>query len=190
MFFRDAAYADGDGEITPDPTPAWWRPSPSLEELKALKAEGPAPQIKPDPVPCRLPDNRRYRREHACGRNALNRAVLRGFYLPWRGAWPPVWRWDIVPFLRMRRAHSAQAMRWAADVAVVVISTGDEQWTVTLPSAGEGRLSRGDRRGHHKNRRALIRARINRTHRERQAAASCLALLSRRHVRIQPTNAP
>jgi hypothetical protein len=95
--------------------------------------------------------------------------------MPWHGDWPSVWRWDVVPFLRLRRARSEQSMRWA--LGVVLIGIGDDRWTVTVGHRS-GVLWSWILRG------------LEETGRELLATQASSTLRTRRHISIQPTHAP
>lgn len=157
----------GSGDLTPDPAPSWWRPS-----------LGPVPNRTAEEIrPREIPDNRTRRRDRALGRTGLGRALRRGFHLPWYGDWPPVWRWDVVPFLRLRCARSEQSMHWALGVVVVGIGSSDDQWTVTVGHRS-GVLWLWILRG------------LQDTDRELLATQANSSLRLRRHISIQPTHAP
>jgi hypothetical protein len=95
-------------------------------------------ELTPDKPPrCRLVDNRRARRDRDHGRSYLARCLRRGSSMPWHGAWPPVWAFDVVPVLHLRRARGAQSARWAAGVKVVSLTgSPEEQWTVSTGGVG------------------------------------------------------
>lgn len=94
-------------------------------------------ELTPDSAPRRPVDNRRTRRDRTYGRSYLARCLRRGSSLPWRGDWPPVWRFDVVPLLQLRREQGAQSTRWAAGVKVVSLpGSPEEQWTVSTAALG------------------------------------------------------
>lgn len=96
-------------------------------------------ELIPDKPPRRLVDNRRTRRDREHGRSYLARCLRRGSSMPWHGAWPPVWKFDVVPVLHLRREQGAQSAHWAAGAKVVsLLGSPEEQWTVSIGGAAPG----------------------------------------------------
>lgn len=142
-------------------------------------------ELPPDRPPRRLVDNRRARRDRQLGRSYLARCLRRGgSCLPWHGAWPPVWKFDVVPLLRLRRERGAQSARWAAGVTVVSLaSSPEEQWTVAVGGAS---LDAHDGAEYQR----LTDAARREDEKHERAEAARVALRSRIHLAVQPTHAP
>jgi hypothetical protein len=142
-------------------------------------------ELPPDRPPRRPVDNRRARRDFQHGRSYLARCLRRGSScLPWRGAWPPVWKFDVVPLLRLRREQGAQSARWAAGVEVVSLaSSPEEQWTVAVGGAGLDAHGGAEYQW-------LTDPGRREDETQQRAEAARVALRSRIHRAVQPTHAP